>query len=92
MTTISLKLAEGLLRELEQEAASRGVPKSAIIRESIETTLREGRKPKKISCFDLMEDLVGHFEGPPDLSTNKKKYLRKALTKDYERQRPKNDR
>jgi hypothetical protein len=39
----------------------------------------KGRKArKKVSCLDLMGDLVGHFEGPPDLSTNKR-YLREAI-------------
>jgi hypothetical protein len=33
MTTFSLKLPEVLLREVEQEAAPRGVAKSAIIRD-----------------------------------------------------------
>jgi len=92
MTTISLKLPEALLREIEQEAATRGVPKSAVIRDCLERTLRKGRKPKKrVSCLDLVRDLVGHFEGPPDLSTNKK-YLKEASMADYERQQRKNRR
>jgi Arc/MetJ-type ribon-helix-helix transcriptional regulator len=92
MTTISLKLPEALLREIEQEAAARGVPKSAVIRDSLERTLRKGRKPKKrVSCLDLVRDLVGHFEGPPDLSTNKK-YLKEAIMADYERRQRKNRR
>ena len=92
MTTISLKLPEALLREIEQEAAARGVPKSAVIRDSLERTLRKGRNgKKKISCLDLVRDLVGHFAGPPDLSTNKK-YLKEAILADYERQQRKNRR
>ena len=92
MMTISLKLPEALLREIEQESATRGVPKSAVIRDSLERTLRKGRKAKKkVSCLDLMGDLVGHFEGPPDLSTNKK-YLNEAIMADYERQQRKNRR
>ncbi|MEY2428265.1 MAG: Ribbon-helix-helix protein copG family [Verrucomicrobiota bacterium] len=86
MTTVSLKLPEALLREIEQEAATRGVPKSAVIRDSLEQTLSKGRKgKKKVSCLDLMRDLAGHFEGPPDLSTNKK-YLKEAILADYGRQ------
>ena len=92
MTTVSLKLPESLLREIEQEAATRGVPKSAVIRDSLERTLRKGRKAKKrLSCLDLMGDLVGHFEGPPDLSTNKQ-YLTEAILADDERQPRKNGR
>src|SRR5438477_3001947 len=82
MTTISLKIPESLLREIEDEAAARGVPKSAVIRDSLERTLRIGRRvKKKVSCLDLMGDWVGHFHGPPDLSTNKK-YLKQAVLAD----------
>jgi Arc/MetJ-type ribon-helix-helix transcriptional regulator len=92
MTTISLKLPESLLREIEREAATRGVSKSAVIRDSLDRTLRKGRKAKQErSCLDLMGDLVGHFDGPPDLSTNKK-YLTEAITADYERQQGKHRR
>src|SRR5438128_2193211 len=87
MTTISLKLPETLLRGIEEEAATRGVPKSVVIRDSIERTLRKrGNAKKKVSCLDLMGHWVGHFHGPPDLST-KKKYLKQAVLADHERQR-----
>jgi len=92
MTTISLKLPAPLLRQLEHEAAARGVSKSAIIRDSLERALARGGKGKKtVSCLDLVGDLVGHFQGPPDLSTNKN-YLKLAALADYERQRTKNSR
>jgi Arc/MetJ-type ribon-helix-helix transcriptional regulator len=90
MTTVSLKMPEALLRQIEEEAAARGVPKSAVIRASLERTLRRGRRAKaKVSCLDLVRDLAGHFEGPADLSTNKK-YLKEALLSDDDRKRPKN--
>ena len=92
MATVSLKLPEALLREIEQEAATRGLPKSTVIRDILEHTLRKKRKGKKnVSCLDLAGDLAGHFEGPPDLSTNKK-YLKEAILADYERARPKKPR
>lgn len=85
MTTISLKLPEALLREIELEAATRGVPKSAVIRDSLERTLRKGRKAKKkVSCLDLVRDLVGTFDGPPDASTNPR-YLAEAILADHRR-------
>jgi Arc/MetJ-type ribon-helix-helix transcriptional regulator len=84
MMTMSLKLPESLLREIEREAAARGVSKSAVIRDSLDRTLRKGRKAEKtISCLDLMGDLVGHFDGPQDLSTNKK-HLAQAITAHHE--------
>ena len=85
MTTISLKLPEALLRELEEAAATRGMPKSAVVRESLEAALRKGRKSKqKVSCLDLVRDLVGTFEGPPDASTNPR-YLEEAILADHRR-------
>lgn len=88
MTTISFKLPEVLLREVEQEAATRGVPKSAVIRACIEGTLRKRRKPQKktVSCLDLMGNLVGSFRGPRDLSTNPR-YLKQAIVADASRGR-----
>jgi len=84
MTTISVKLPEQLLRHVEEAAAERGVPKSAIIRESLEISLRKRALKKKPSCLDLMEDLVGRFEGPADASVNKD-YLESAVLADYKR-------
>lgn len=91
MTTVSLKLPEILLREVEQEATTRGVAKSALIRDCIECTLRKKRKPKReVSCLDLMGDWVGSFRGPRDLSTNRR-YLTEAIAANA-RHRPKNGR
>lgn len=87
MTTISLKLPNSLRRDLEREAAARGLSKSVVIRESLEKSLRAGKKKRKVSCLDLMHDLAGAFDGPPDLSANKKKYLEKAIQEDEERKR-----
>ena len=91
MTTVSLKLPEVLLREIEQEAATRGVARSAIIRDCIERTLQKKRKPKRqASCLDLIGDWVGSFHGPRDLSTNRR-YLTEAIAA-RARRRPKNGR
>jgi hypothetical protein len=89
MTSVSLKLPEVLLREVEQEAATRGVAKSALIRECIERTLQKSKK-QKASCLDLMGEWVGSFRGPPDLSTNRR-YLTEAIAA-RGRRRPKNGR
>jgi hypothetical protein len=91
MTTVSLKLPDLLLQELEQEAASRGLGKSAIIRDCIERTLmKRGKSKRALSCLDLMGDLVGSFRGPRDLSTNRR-YLTDAIAANA-RRRPKNGR
>jgi metal-responsive CopG/Arc/MetJ family transcriptional regulator len=89
MTTVSLKLPESLLREVEAEAEARGVPKSAVIRDSLEHTLHKRRTAKKkVSCLDLMSDWVDHLEGPSDASTNPR-YLTEAILADHHREKKK---
>jgi len=78
VTTISLKLPDPLLREVETEARRRGLSKSELIRNSLEATLRRKRAEKPVTCLDLMGDLVGSFRGPRDLSTNRR-YLTQAI-------------
>jgi hypothetical protein len=73
MQTISLKLPDDLLAELEREAKARRVTKSVVIRESLETALRR-RPPRRFaSCYDLARDLAGSVKGlPRDLADNPK--------------------
>lgn len=74
MRTISLKLPDDLLAELEREAKARRVTKSVLVRESLKTALR--RHPRAASCFDLARDLAGSVKGlPRDLAHNPK-YMR----------------
>ena len=71
--TISFKLSEELLAELEREAKARRVPKSVVVRESLETTLRPRVRGRRSSCFDLARDLAGSVTGfPRDLAHNPK--------------------
>jgi Arc/MetJ-type ribon-helix-helix transcriptional regulator len=87
MPTVTVKLPDTLSRSLDHEARRRGVPKSEVIRESLERTLAECReKGEGPSCLDLVADLVGIFDGPVDASTNKE-YLFEALEKDHQRGR-----
>lgn len=73
MRTISLKLPEHLLRELDNEAKARRVTKSRLIRESLEQTLHKRPQRRFVSCYDLAADLIGSVEGlPEDLATNPK--------------------
>lgn len=91
MTTVSLKLPDLLLREIEQEATTRGVAKSVVIRDCIQRTLRKSKNPKRaVSCLDLMGGSVGSFRGPRDLSSNRR-YLTEAIAASA-RRRPKNGR
>ena len=77
-------MPDALLRKLAEAAASRGVPKSTIIRESLETALAKHESKKKVSCLDLVRHLVGTIEGPLDASTNPR-YLEEAAVADSHR-------
>ncbi len=69
--TISLKLPEDLLAQLETEAKARQVTKSWLVRESLEKTLR--KQSPAGSCYDLARDLAGTVKGlPEDLADNPK--------------------
>lgn len=72
MPTVSMRLPEDLLRELDREAKARCVTKSLLVRESLEKTLRKQSR-KGESCYDLARDLAGCVKGlPKDLATNPK--------------------
>jgi predicted DNA-binding protein len=71
MTTISLKLPEGLLTRLEEESRSRRTTKSHVVRECLEKGLVEVPARDQVSCYDLAQDLAGSVKGlPRDLATH----------------------
>lgn len=73
MQTISLKLPDDLLAELDREAKARGVTKSSLVRESLEKALRQPSQGGAASCYDLAVDLAGSLKGlPRDLAENPK--------------------
>jgi len=73
MRTISLKLPEDLLTQLEGEAKARRVTKSRLIRESLEKAFRKQATARRASCYDLARDLAGSVKGrPKDLAENPK--------------------
>ena len=73
MRTISLKLPDGLLAQLESEAKLRRVTKSQVVRESLEKGLNEQPSAGAVSCYDLARDLAGTVKGlPKDLAHNPK--------------------
>lgn len=83
---MTLKLPETLRREVEDEARRRGVPKSALVREFMEAMLRRKRRQKRLTCRDLVPDLLGSQPGPHDASVNRR-YLDAAVLADYGRGR-----
>jgi predicted transcriptional regulator len=71
MQTISFKLPDDLLADLDREAKARNVTKSVVVRRSLEIALRQRRRTA--SCFDLAQDLAGSLKGlPRDLAHNPK--------------------
>jgi predicted transcriptional regulator len=73
MRTISLRLPEDLLADLERAAKARRVSKSVVVRESLEENLRARPHRRASSCYDLARDLAGTVKGlPRDLATNPK--------------------
>ncbi len=73
MRTISLKIPDELLADLERAAKARRVTKSVLVRESLETALRPRPRRGAASCFDLAGDLAGSVKGlPRDLAHNPK--------------------
>ena len=70
MQTISLKIPDELLSELER---AERVAKSVIVRESLEAALRSRARSRKASSFDLAANLAGSLKGlPRDLAHNPK--------------------
>jgi len=71
MRTVSVKLPDDLLAQLNSEAKARRVTKSQLVRESLEKAFRMQSPVGPISCYDLVRDLVGVVKGlPVDLADN----------------------
>jgi len=76
MRTISLKLPDDLLTDLDNEARKRRMTKSSLVREILEKALHQPPQTGGVSCYDLARDLAGAVKGlPKDLADNPK-YLR----------------
>ena len=56
MQTISLKLPDDLLADLDREAKARRVSKSVLVRESLVAALRQRSRRGAASCYDLARE------------------------------------
>jgi Arc/MetJ-type ribon-helix-helix transcriptional regulator len=75
MKTLTVRLPEPLVTEIEAESRGRKCSKSDVVRER----LQRGARPKgrKSTPLDAIADLIGSVDGlPADLSTRKKRYLK----------------
>lgn len=70
MKTVSVKLPEPVANWLERQAKETRRTRSDVVRAALERERMGNNRPK--SCRDLLADLGGYFDGPPDLSTNPK--------------------
>lgn len=71
MRTISLKLPEGLEKQLAAFAKMEKTSKSEVIRRALEEYLVNGGRASKRSFLTRAQDLAGCVAGPSDLSVNK---------------------
>jgi len=75
MKTLTVRLPEPLVAEIEAESRGRGCSKSDVVRERLERGKRPSRH--KPGPLDAIADLIGAVDGlPADLSANKKHYLK----------------
>ena len=74
MKTLTVRLPETLVAEIEAESRGRGLSKSDVVRERLHAApAAAGRAPAPL---DGIQDLLGSVEGlPADLSAKKDRYL-----------------
>ncbi len=74
MKTLTVKLPDPLMAEIEAESRKRHISKSDVVRER----LRSAKPAKPAPHLDAIADLIGSVvdDLPADLSTRKKEYLR----------------
>ena len=83
MKTLTVRLPEPLVADIEAESRGRKITKSDVIRERLELAPRA--RPRAAS-LDSITDLIGSVDGlPTDLSARRKEYLQRT---GYGRQRP----
>ena len=75
MKTLTVRLPEPLVAEIEVESRGRQCSKSDIVRERLQRAAPPARG--KSTLLDSIGDLIGSVDGlPPDLSGRKKRYLK----------------
>jgi Arc/MetJ-type ribon-helix-helix transcriptional regulator len=75
MKTLTVRLPEALVAQIEAESRRCGHSKSAVVRERLACAARP-RRPR-LALLDAISDLVGSVDGlPRDLSARTKKYLK----------------
>ena len=74
MKTLTVRLPEALVAQIEVESRERGLTKSDVVRERL---TRITSPPRRSASLEAIADLIGSVKGlPADLSTRKKHYLK----------------
>ena len=74
MKTLTVRLPEPLVADIEAESRGRKISKSDVVRERLQLASRSARLQP--AALDAIADLIGSVDGlPPDLSARKKQYL-----------------
>jgi len=75
MKTLTVRLPEPLVAEIEMESCKRKCSKADIVRERLQRPDRSTKR--QATPLDAIADLIGSVDGlPADLSTRKKHYLK----------------
>ena len=75
MKTLTVRLPEPLVADIEAESRERKISKSDVVRERLRVAGESTRRQP--ATLDAIADLVGSVNGlPADLSGRKKQYLR----------------
>jgi Arc/MetJ-type ribon-helix-helix transcriptional regulator len=84
MKTVTVRLPEPLVADIEAESRGRNISKSDVVRERLQLAM--GPERRQPAALDAIADLIGSVDGlPADLSAQKKRYLRAT---GYGRKRP----
>jgi Arc/MetJ-type ribon-helix-helix transcriptional regulator len=74
MKTLTVRLPEPLVADIEAESRGRKLSKSHVVRERLE---RAPRQQRRTASLDTIADLIGSVKGlPADVSARKKKHLK----------------
>ena len=75
MKTLTVRLPDLLVADIEEESRTRKISKSDIVRERLQ--LAPHLRRRRMASFNAIADLVGSVDGlPSDLTGRKKAYLR----------------
>ena len=73
MKTLTVRLPEPLVADIEAESRGRKISKSDVVRERLELAPRKGRRTASLNAI---ADLIGSVDDlPTDLTARKKQYL-----------------